>query len=105
MSTKKVVILLIVIIAVAVLGYGKVQKRRATVTPPAPSAVTSPIGDAAMQNLPVATGNVDETVDAVLAGVAEENQLLLEESSDADLINAEVDALNQYGQSYVSDEL
>lgn len=100
MSTKKLVIILVVIAAVVVLGYWKAQKKSAEVAPP---AVTSPTGEV-MQKIPAATGNVDETVDALLSAVEKENQILLDESSEADLINAEVDALDQYGQSYVPSE-
>lgn len=109
MSTKKLVIILIVIAAVVALGYWKAQKGPAKVAPlPAPSVSdvmedVSTSGDT-MQEIPAATGNVDETVDSLLAAVEQENKIVLDESSEADLINAEVDALDQYGQSYEPSE-
>lgn len=106
MSTKKLVIILIVIAAVVALGYWKTQERRAEDTPPTSGDAMEnvPAVGGTMQEIPAATGNVDETVDALLSAVEQENQILLDESSEADLINAEVDALDQYGQSYVPSE-
>ncbi len=105
MSTKKLVIILIVIAAVVGLGYWKAQKRTAEVTPPVDDATQNmPASGDMMQKIPAATGNVDETVDSLLSAVEQEDKIMLDESSEANLINAEVDALDQYGQSYVPSE-
>lgn len=106
MSTKKLVIILIVIAAVVALGYWKTQERRAEVAPPTSGDAMKnvPAVGGTMQEIPAATGNVDETVDALLSAVEQENKIVLDESNEADLINGEVDALDQYGQSYVPSE-
>lgn len=106
MSTKKLVIILVVIAAVVALGYWTTQKRPAKVAPPTSGDAMEnvpAVGDT-MQEIPAATGNVDETVDSLLSAVEQENKIVLDESSEADLINVEVDALDQYGQSYAPSE-
>lgn len=99
------------IIAVAVLiitGLSQFGTKapQAPITEEAPQA---PIA-APKQELPVAvtkpaTGNVDEAVDAILAGVSDDQALFADAEKDAELLAADSQAISDFGQSYNENEL
>ena len=53
---------------------------------------------------PVATGNIDDTIDALLQDSSNEVLMSQDESSDIDLINADSQAISDFGQSYNENE-
>lgn len=53
---------------------------------------------------PAATGNVDDSVDALLQDSALETLASEEENSDADLLSADAQVISDFGQSYETSE-
>lgn len=70
-------------------------------TPQTPVAIS--------QELPVAvtkpaTGNIDDAVNAILAGVSDDQTLFADAEKDADLLVADSQAISDFGQSYNENE-
>lgn len=98
------------IVAVAVLviiGFFQFGTK-APQTPVAEETTQAPIATPT-QELPVAvtkpaTGNVDDAVNAILAGVSDDLALFADAEKDADLLAADSQAISDFGQSYNENE-
>ncbi|PIP23103.1 MAG: hypothetical protein COZ91_03600 [Candidatus Nealsonbacteria bacterium CG_4_8_14_3_um_filter_39_7] len=51
-----------------------------------------------------ATGSVDDAVNAIIAGASDDQALFIDAEKDADLITADNQAINDFGQSYDENE-
>jgi tetrahydromethanopterin S-methyltransferase subunit B len=96
-----VAVVALVIISSYQFGTKSPQAPIAEETPQAPVAVS--------QELPVAvtkpaTGNVDDAVNAILAGISDDEALLADAAKDAELIAADSQAISDFGQSYNENE-
>jgi hypothetical protein len=57
-----------------------------------------------MLPIPEVTGNVDNTIDAILTFSENEGILMSEEIADANLLTADSQVINDFGQSYNENE-
>lgn len=103
----------IVIIALVVIGFSQFG----TKTPQAPisqealeipEASQTPVGLGGEQEQPVvikpATGNVDDAVEGILSGIADDQALFVDAEKDAALITSDSQAISDFGQSYDANE-
>jgi hypothetical protein len=91
----------LVMIGVNQFGTKAPQAPIAEETPEAPVAVS--------QELPVAvtepaTGNIDDAVNAILAGISDDEAFFADAAKNAELIAADSQAINNFGQSYNENE-
>jgi len=97
---------IIAIVAVVIVG----SYQFGTKAPQAPIAEeTSQAPVAVSQELPVAvtkpaTGNVDDAVNAILAGISGDQALFDDAAKDAELLAADSQAISDFGQSYNENE-
>ena len=71
--------------------------------------IKAPQAPIAVEKLPVAiikpaTGNADDAVNAILAGVADDQALFASVEKDAELIIVDSQAISDFGQSYNENE-
>lgn len=98
------------IVAVAVLAIVWFAQFGAK-APQAPTAGETPQAPIAapVQELPVAvtkpaTGNIDDAVNAILAGASDDQALFADAEKDAELIAADSQVISDFGQSYNENE-
>lgn len=97
---------IIAVVALVVIG----SYQFGTKAPQAPVAEETPQAPVAVsQELPVvvtkpATGNIDDAVDAILAGVSDDKALFVDAEKDAEFIAADSQAISDFGQSYNENE-
>jgi len=97
---------IIAIVAVVIVG----SYQFGTKAPQAPIAEETPQAPVAVsQELPVAvtkpaTGNVDDAVNAILAGISGDQALFDDAAKDAELLAADSQAISDFGQSYNENE-
>lgn len=98
---------IIAVVALAVIGYSQFGAK-APQAPVAEETTQAPIA-APTQELPVAvtqpaTGNIDDAVNAIIAGVSDDQALFADAEEDAALVGADSQALSDFGQSYNENE-
>lgn len=91
---------IIAVVALAIIG--SYQLRTETETPQTPIAAPT-------QELPAtvtkpATGNIDDTVNAILASVSDDQTFFADVEKDAELITADSQAISNFGQSFNENE-
>jgi len=99
------VVAVIALVLVGVSQFG-------TKTPQAPIADNGQVQEtpiAISQDLPVAksqpaTGDIDETVSAILAAASAEETYFADATKDSELITADSQSINNFGQSYYENE-
>jgi hypothetical protein len=97
-----VVLAVLVIIGVNQFGTKAPQAPITKETPQTPVAVS--------QELPVAvtkpaTGNVDDAVNAILAGISDDQAIFDDAAKDAELVAVDSQVISDFGQSYNENEL
>jgi len=97
---------IVVVVALVMIGFNQFG----TKAPQAPIAGEIPQAPVAIsQELPVAvaepaTGNVDDAVNAILAGISDDEALFADAVKDAELIAADSQLIGNFGQSYNENE-
>jgi len=96
---------IVAVVALVIIGSNQFGTKTPTPiteeTPQAPVAVS--------QELPVAvtkpaTGNVDDAVNAILAGISDDQALFADAAKDAELVAADSQTISDFGQSYNENE-
>ncbi len=97
-----------IIAAVAIVIVGSYQfgtKAPAPITRETPQA---PVAQEEPQQQPIvvkpATGNVDDAVNAILAGISDDQTLFADAEKDAELLAVDSQAISDFGQSYYENE-
>ena len=104
-SKWKMIIAVVVVIAAILIVYALIGTE--TPEPLQPSIQKPPAqSEKKISEIapPAATGNVDDSVDALLQDSALETLASGEENSDADLLGADTQAISDFGQSYETSE-
>ena len=104
-SKWKMIIAVVVVIAAILIVYALIGTE--TPEPLQPSIQKPPAqSEKKISEIapPAATGNVDDSVDALLQDSALEMLASEEENSDADLLGADTQAISDFGQSYETSE-
>ena len=104
-SKWKMIIAVVVVIAAILIVYALIGTE--TPEPLQPSIQKPPAqSEKKISEIapPAATGNVDDSVDALLQDSALETLASEEENSDADLLGADTQAISDFGQSYETSE-
>ena len=104
-SKWKMIIAVVVVIAAILIVYALISTK--TPEPLQPSIQKPPAqSEKKISEIapPEATGNVDDSVDALLQDSALETLASEEENSDADLLGADAQAISDFGQSYETSE-
>lgn len=98
---------IIAVVALVIIGYSQFGAK----APQAPIAGETPQAPIAApaQELPVAvtkpaTGNIDDAINAILAGASDDQALFADAEKDAELIAADSQAISDFGQSYNENE-
>lgn len=77
-------------------------------TPVAEESLQAPVAGEERRAQPIvvkpATGNVDDAVNAILAGISDDQALFADAEKDAALVNADSQAISNFGQSYNANE-
>ena len=95
-----VVVIAAILIVYALIGTETPQQQQPSIQKP-PAQSEKKISEIAP---PAATGNVDDSVDALLQDSALETLVSEEENSDADLLGADAQVISDFGQSYETSE-
>jgi hypothetical protein len=95
----------VVVVALVMIGSSQLG----TKSPQAPIADNGQAQDAVSQDLPTATskpatGNIDDAVNDILAGISDDEALLADAIKDGELITADNQSINNFGQSYNENE-
>ena len=104
-SKWKMIIAVVVVIAAILIVYALIGTE--TPEPLQPSIQKPPAqSEKKISEIapPAATGNVDDSVDALLQDSALETLASEEENSDADLLGADAQVISDFGQSYETSE-
>jgi len=104
-SKWKMIIAVVVVIAAILIVYALIGTE--TPEPLQPSIQKPPAqSEKKISEIapPEATGNVDDSVDALLQDSALETLVSEEENSDADLLDADAQVISDFGQSYETSE-
>lgn len=104
-SKWKMIIAVVVVIAAILIVYALIGTK--TPEPLQPSIQKPPAqSEKKISEIapPAATGNVDDSVDALLQDSALETLASEEENSDADLLGADTQVISDFGQSYETSE-
>ena len=104
-SKWKMIIAVVVVIAAILIVYALIGTE--TPEPLQPSIQKPPAqSEKKISEIapPAATGNVDDSVDALLQDSALETLVSEEENSDADLLGADAQVISDFGQSYETSE-
>ena len=104
-SKWKMIIAVVVVIAAILIVYALIGTE--TPEPLQPSIQKPPAqSEKKISEIapPAATGNVDDSVDALLQDSALETLASEEENSDADLLGADTQVISDFGQSYETSE-
>ena len=104
-SKWKMIIAVVVVIAAILIVYALIGTE--TPEPLQPSIQKPPAqSEKKISEIapPAATGNIDNSVDALLQDSALETLASEEENSDADLLGADTQAISDFGQSYETSE-
>ncbi|MDP3734954.1 MAG: hypothetical protein Q8R39_00825 [bacterium] len=92
---------IIVLVALVAIGFSKSEVPQAPVTgEPRQAPVVREESQAQPAAIAPATGNVDDAVNAILASISDDQSLFAEAEKDAALIDADSQAISDFGQSY-----
>ena len=106
-SKWKMIIAIVIIALVAIAGLLYSQNKAKIQQPQQPSIQKPPAqSEKKISEIapPAATGNIDNSVDALLQDSALETLASEEENSDADLLGADTQVISDFGQSYETSE-
>jgi len=114
LSLKWKIIIPVVVILALIAGYLQIKNAKQNITEETPINFQEQQEQAQKQQeqnttipevvLPVATGNIDDTVNALLQDSSSETGILQEEMADADIIADDSQAISDFGQSYNENE-
>ena len=96
-----VVVIAAILIVYALIGTETPEPLQPSIQKPPATSSAEKVSETA---LPEATGNVDDSADALLQDSALETLASEEENSDADLLGADTQVISDFGQSYETSE-
>lgn len=97
---------IVAVVALVMIGVNQFGSK----TPQAPITAEAPQAPVAVsQELPVAvtkpaTGNIDNAVDAILAGISDDEVFFADAVKDAELVAGDNQSINDFGQLYNENE-
>jgi len=96
----------VLVIVVAVIVFTQVTKRTSQISNVIPSSgIITGTPSASEEELPAATGNIDDTVSAIVSeALTESSQIEKEMNDDVDTLGLDSQAINDFTQSYNENE-
>lgn len=109
LSLKWKIIIPVIVILALIAGYLQFKNKTQNIFEPAPVNAPEQQGQAATTTItevvpPVATGNVDDTVGALLQESSGESEVFQEEVAESNTIADDNQAISDFGQSYNENE-
>ncbi len=104
----KILALIIIIVAIFVIGYSQFKSKAPQAPISSPEKIQLPVASEGQKEQPIiiapATGNIDDTVNAIIGGIADDQELFNDIEKDAELIGSDSQDINDFGQSYNENE-